>query len=91
MKRQRMESENGAKRYHGASVRGCTLVMVGQARRDMKATRDLEQEREELLRQIAAALSPEVRVALEAANHLPQEAKLILPTNEVGAEYADAR
>jgi len=57
----------------------------------MRATRNLEQEREELLRQIDAALSPEVRMALEAASHLQQEAKVILPTNEVGAEHADER
>lgn len=57
----------------------------------MKATRDLEREREDLLRQIDAALSHEVRVALEAASHLQQEAKVIFPTNKVGAEHADER
>jgi hypothetical protein len=57
----------------------------------MNATRDLEREREELLRQIDAALSPEVRVALEATSRLPQEVKVVLPKNEVGAEYADER
>jgi hypothetical protein len=57
----------------------------------MTGTRDLEKEREELLRQVDAALSPEVRVALEAASQLPQEVKVILPKNEVGAEHADER
>lgn len=57
----------------------------------MEATRDLEKEREELLRQIDAALSPAMRVALKAASQLPQEVKVALPTNEVGAAHADER
>jgi hypothetical protein len=57
----------------------------------MTPTRDLEQERRELLRQIETALPPEVRVALQAASQLPQETKVVLPKNEVGTEYADER
>lgn len=66
-------------------------ILVSQTRRDMTATRDFEKERAELLRQIDAALPPEVRMALQAASQLPQEAKAVLPKNEVGSEYADER
>jgi len=53
--------------------------------------RDLEQEREQLLRVIEAALPLEVREALHASSQLPQEPKVVLPKNEVGSEYADQR
>jgi len=55
----------------------------------MTSTRDLEQERRELLRQIEAALSAEVRLRLQAASRLPQEPKVMLSNNEMGSEYAD--
>ena len=53
--------------------------------------RDLEQERQELLKRIDGALCPEVREALQTACQLPQESKVVLPKNEVGSEYADQR
>ncbi len=57
----------------------------------MATARDLEQERQELLTRIEAALRPEVRAALQAACQLPPEPKVFLPKNEVGTEYADQR
>lgn len=57
----------------------------------MTNTRDLEQERQELLKRIEAGLRPEVREAIQLASQLPQESKVLLPKNEVGSEYADKR
>lgn len=57
----------------------------------MKVTRDLEQERVDLLRQIEAALPPETKEALKTASLLPLEPKVLLPKNEIGSEYADTR
>lgn len=51
--------------------------------------RDLEVEREELLRQIEAALPDNVRKAIQASYQLPGEPKVMLTTNEVGAACAD--
>ena len=53
--------------------------------------RDLEQERQQLLREIEAALPPEVRASLKATCQLPQEPKVALPKNEVGSFYADQK
>jgi hypothetical protein len=53
--------------------------------------RDLEQEREQLLRQIEAALPPDLRERLQAACLTPQEPKGEPSKNEVGAGYADAK
>ena len=55
----------------------------------MTTTRDLEKERQELLRQIEAALRPEVREALHVAQQVSQETKVVLPKNEVGTHHAD--
>ena len=57
----------------------------------MSAPRDLEQERQQLLERIEAALRPELRDALQAACQPPQEPTVVLPKNEVGSDYADKR
>lgn len=57
----------------------------------MDKPRDLEQERQQLLRYIETALSAEVQESLQAAYQLQQEPKVVLPKNEVGSEHADQR
>ncbi|GAB4110169.1 MAG: hypothetical protein Kow001_10770 [Acidobacteriota bacterium] len=55
----------------------------------MKEQRDLEAERQELLKQIEARLSQEVRKALQAASERPLVPKVTVSTNEVGSAHAD--
>lgn len=57
----------------------------------MDKPRDLEQERQQLLRYIETALSAEAQESLQAAYQLQQEPKVVLPKNEVGSEHADQR
>jgi hypothetical protein len=57
----------------------------------MNMPRDLEQDRQQLLKVIEAVLPPEVREFLKATFQLPQEPKVVLSKNEVGSEYADQR
>lgn len=55
----------------------------------MKKQRDLEAEREELLKQIEVALQDQVRMALQAGSHYPLAPTVTVSTNEVGSAYAD--
>lgn len=54
----------------------------------MNVTRDFEQERDCLLRQIEAALPHETIEVLKTASLLSLEPKILLTNNEVGSEYA---
>jgi len=55
----------------------------------MEKQRNLETERQELLKQIEAALPDEVRKAHEAGSPYPLAPKVTVSTNEVGSAYAD--
>jgi len=57
----------------------------------MAKPRDIEQERQELLRVIELALPKKPREALQAVCHSSGEPRVILSKNEVGTEYADQR
>jgi hypothetical protein len=70
---------------------GKPRISETRTRTNMSASRDLEQERQELLKRIEAALTPEVREALHAACQQQQEPTVVLPKNEVGSEHADQR
>jgi hypothetical protein len=55
----------------------------------MKEHRDLEAERQELLKQIEAALPNEVRKAVQVGSQPPVAPKVTVTTNEMGSAYAD--
>jgi hypothetical protein len=55
----------------------------------MMEQRDLEAERQELLKLIEAALPDEVRKAVQAASQPTLASKVMVTTNEVGSAYAD--
>jgi hypothetical protein len=54
-------------------------------------TRDLEREREQLLRVISTTLPETVQNALTASQQPRTESKVIVSTNKVGSEHADPR
>lgn len=55
----------------------------------MKEQRDLEAERQELLRQIEAGFPDELRKGVQSGPQPLLVPKVILSTNEVGSAYAD--
>jgi hypothetical protein len=55
----------------------------------MEEQRDLEAERQELLKQIEAALPDDVRAVVQASSQHSLAPKVIVSTNEVGSVYAD--
>ncbi len=57
----------------------------------MNERRDLELERQELLRQIEAALPNNMREPAQASGQPHPIPNVILSTNEVGTAYADQR
>ena len=57
----------------------------------MRKLRDLEEERERLLRLIEVAIPEKMRDALRAAYQPLVEPRVVVSKNEVGSEYANER
>jgi hypothetical protein len=55
----------------------------------MKEHRNLEAERQELLKRIDAALPHQVRKAMQRGSQPPVAPKVTVTTNEVGSAHAD--